>query len=255
MFKIGKSKFGLPFVTIIVGLLLAGIATTTWFLRPQDVMVRASKALEGNQSVDVCEKKINGVKGFLFSPNNPEINTGLIFYPGARVPARAYAPHILKIAEKGYEVFIVSMPLNLAILGPRKADKIIEGRERVRHWVIAGHSMGGAMAAQFAEGTDRKLEGLIFWASYPPETVEFDRGFPVLSITASRDKIINRKKVTKSRTQLPSNTKFVEIEGGNHSQFGWYGFQSGDGEATISRSKQMEMIVRETVTFLSSLDG
>jgi hypothetical protein len=37
---------------------------------------------------------------------------------------------------------------------------------------------------------------------------------------------------------LPPQTRWVVIEGGNHSQFGYYGFQLGDNRATISRSAQ-----------------
>ena len=37
-----------------------------------------------------------------------------------------------------------------------------------------------------------------------------------------------------------SNTDFVSIDGGNHAQFGDYGPQRGDGEATISLQMQLE---------------
>jgi hypothetical protein len=37
----------------------------------------------------------------------------------------------------------------------------------------------------------------------------------------------------------------VRIEGGNHSQFGWYGFQPGDRWASISREEQQAVVVRE----------
>ena len=40
--------------------------------------------------------------------------------------------------------------------------------------------------------------------------------------------------------KLPPHTKWVTIDGGNHSQFGYYGFQLGDRSATISREAQQE---------------
>ena len=46
---------------------------------------------------------------------------------------------------------------------------------------------------------------------------------------------------------------FVPIEGGDHAQFGWYGPQSGDNPATISREEQQAQIVQATVDFLGSL--
>jgi Alpha/beta hydrolase family len=46
---------------------------------------------------------------------------------------------------------------------------------------------------------------------------------------------------------------WVAIEGGNHAQFGWYGPQSSDGIATISRQEQQKQIVVATMELLSRL--
>jgi len=242
-----------PIFTIIAGLLLAGIATGAWFIRPQQVMERGSAALSGNDLVSVEERKVNGAGGFLFTPEEDEKGVGFVFYPGARVPVRAYAPNALAIAERGYEVFLVKMPLNLAVLASGRAGRVISGLKSVDNWAVGGHSMGGAMAAKFASETDLDVSGLVLWASYPPEGAEFDPGLGALSITASEDEIIDRDKLIRSREQLPEGTDFMEIVGGNHGQFGWYGFQSGDGKAKIGRENQMEIIVRETTDFLSTL--
>lgn len=239
-------------ITVVVGLLLAGLAAGAWFIRPQEVMDRAVVALEGNENVTVEKEEVNGVDVFQFSPEWKK-ETGLIFYPGARVPVRAYAPNALAIAAEGYEVFLVSMPLNLSVLGSGKAAKVMEGNKDIDNWVIAGHSMGGAMAARFVANSGLEPAGLVLWASYPPEGAELSPDLAVLSITGSRDEIISEDNLSRAEEQLPPDTEFVEIEGGNHSQFGWYGFQSGDGHATISREEQMEVITRETVELLSSV--
>jgi hypothetical protein len=60
-------------------------------------------------------------------------------------------------------------------------------------------------------------------------------------------------RITSSAALLPSGTVFVAIEGGNHAQFGWYGDQSGDNPATISREDQQEQIVQATAALLASL--
>ncbi len=253
MTRRGSRKFRIPVFTIIAGLLLAGLATGAWFIRPQQVMERGSAALSGNDLVSVEERKVNGAGGFLFTPEEDEKGVGFVFYPGARVPVRAYAPNALAIAERGYEVFLVKMPLNLAVLASGRAGKVISGLGNVDNWAIGGHSMGGAMAAKFVAETDLDVSGLVLWASYPPEGAEFDPGLSVLSITASEDEIIDDEKLNRSREQLPEGTEFVEIAGGNHGQFGWYGFQSGDGEAQITRENQVKILVRETTDFLSTL--
>jgi hypothetical protein len=53
---------------------------------------------------------------------------------------------------------------------------------------------------------------------------------------------------------LPPSTEWTAIEGGNHAQFGWYGPQSGDNEATISREEQQEQMVAATLQLLRQLD-
>ena len=60
-------------------------------------------------------------------------------------------------------------------------------------------------------------------------------------------------RVDASRACLPENTLWVPITGGNHAQFGWYGEQSGDNPAQISRSEQQDQIVAATTAFLEGL--
>jgi hypothetical protein len=61
-------------------------------------------------------------------------------------------------------------------------------------------------------------------------------------------------KFNDSKKLLPPDTVWVVIEGGNHAQFGNYGFQPGDNVATISAVNQQEIIVNATVTFLAGLE-
>lgn len=246
-------RFRVPVFTIIAGLLLAGLATGAWFIRPQQVMDSGSAALSGNDLVSVEERKVNGAGGFLFTPEEGKKSVGFVFYPGARVPPRAYAPNALAIAERGYKVFLLKVPLNLAVLASGRAGKVISGLEGVDNWAVGGHSMGGAMAAKFVSETDLDVSGLVLWAAYPPEGAEFNSRLKVLSITGSEDEVIDDDKLARSREELPEGTDFREIAGGNHSQFGWYGFQSGDGEAKITRENQVEIVVRETADFLATL--
>jgi len=42
----------------------------------------------------------------------------------------------------------------------------------------------------------------------------------------------------------------VKLEGANHNQFGYYGFQLGDNAATISRKKQQAETLKEIIEFI-----
>ncbi|WP_423223113.1 alpha/beta fold hydrolase [Candidatus Amarolinea aalborgensis] len=195
-----------------------------------------------------------GKNWLVFQPAAANPTTGLILYPGGLVDARAYAPAARQIAEAGYLVVIVPMPLKLAFFDAGRASEVMQAFPSITHWAIGGHSLGGAMAAQYAYQHPDQVAGLALWAAYPAANNSLaDRALPVVSIYGTRDGLATGGKIDASRPLLPANTRFVAIEGGNHAQFGWYGKQSGDNEATIPREAQQAQIVAATVSLLSEV--
>nr|WP_284328991.1 alpha/beta hydrolase [Demequina litorisediminis] len=78
---------------------------------------------------------------------------GVLFQPGARVDARAYVDQFLPVAEAGYPVVIIKQPLGIAFTAlPRWPDPLRE--PYVARWVVAGHSLGGTVAAIQADDHD-----------------------------------------------------------------------------------------------------
>jgi hypothetical protein len=190
----------------------------------------------------------------VFSPAESPSPTGLILYPGARVDPRAYAPAAQAIASGGVTVVIVPMPLNMAIFGINRAEAVIETFPAIQTWAIGGHSLGGAMAAEFAQSHPAQVSGLVLWAAYPGESNDLSQSeLAVLSISASEDGLATPEKINASRELLPESTRFIEIQGGNHAGFGRYGAQSGDGVATLSPADQQAQIIDATLDFLTSL--
>ncbi len=188
-----------------------------------------------------------------FVPDGGPPGTGFIIYPGGRVDYRAYAPTAQMIADQGYLVVIVRMPLNLAVFNPNVAAKVIAAYPDIRHWAVGGHSLGGAMAANFVYSNPGIADGLVLWASYPASNNDLSTsGIRVVSISGTLDGLSTPEKIAASAALLPADTVWVAIEGGNHAQFGWYGEQSGDNPAAISREEQQAQIVQATVSLLGS---
>jgi predicted esterase len=189
-----------------------------------------------------------------YRPPDQDVPVGLILYPGGRVDYRAYAPAARAIAAQGYLVVIVRMPLNLAVFAPDRAGQVIRAFPEVERWAVGGHSLGGSMAARFAYRHPDQVQGLVLWASYPAATDDLStRHLAVASIFGTLDGLATGSKIEASRAFLPATTRWVAIEGGNHAQFGWYGPQSGDNEAAISRSGQQARIVEATVELLKAV--
>jgi predicted esterase len=234
----------------VLGLLAVFVTGfVAWGSTPAQPMPEALDALQSTPKVTVTTGK-----WLTFQPAEVKPSTGYIIYPGGRVDYRAYAPAAQAIAEEGYLVVIVRMPLNLAVFKPQAAASVIAAQSEIKHWAIGGHSLGGAMAANFVYTHPGVADGLVLWASYPAASNDLSRsGARVLSISGTLDGLSTPGKIAASRALLPADTAWVPIEGGNHAQFGWYGLQSGDHPAGISREEQQARIVQASVDFLSRL--
>ena len=133
------------------------------------------------------------------------------------------------------DVCLVKMPFRLAIFGMNKADRVMQAHDYA-HWYIGGHSLGGAMAANYAAGHASRLTGVILLASYAPKPLE--NSLRAFSIYGSEDGVLNMKKMREQESCLPDDCVKYVIEGGNHAQFGDYGNQRGDGSAAVSSEEQ-----------------
>lgn len=174
-----------------------------------------------------------------------EYTAGMIFYPGGKVEFLSYIPLMEYCAQEGILCVLVQMPFNLAVMNPDAADGVREQFPEVEHWYMAGHSLGGARAADYAAGS-QGIDGLILLAAYSAEDVS---NIPVLSIYGSEDGVLDREKYEKYRENLPADYTEVILEGGNHAGFGVYGPQDGDGDAAISNAEQIEQTARLIAAF------
>lgn len=237
--------------TIILGvILLVFLVFSAWTSFPAPPGEASYTALEGNSLVTAVQ-----MPGWvIFSPAAVQPQSGLIFYPGGNVDFRAYSSLLWKIAQAGYVVVVPDMPFNLAVFSPDKANQIMNAYPLITSWVIGGHSLGGAMAARFALENPDAVEGLILWASYPAASDDLSQyNLLVTSIYASNDGLTSRDDIDASRALLPASTTWVEVEGGNHAQFGDYGLQKGDGAATISAADQWEQVIAATLELMEKI--
>jgi poly(3-hydroxybutyrate) depolymerase len=228
-------RIAIGFGIVLAVLLLAAGGFVWWALSPYEPDDVAVAALESDEYVVVEETEA----AWLFTPADTEPHVGLVIYPGGRVDARAYAPLAREVAEMGYLVAITPMPLNLAVFAPDAAQGVIDAHPEIVTWTISGHSLGGSMAASFANQNRDTIDGLALMAAYPAGSDDMsDVDFTVISIYGTRDGVLNEENFSEAASLLPRTTGFVRIEGGNHAQFGSYGPQSGDLEPTIKAEDQ-----------------
>ena len=231
-----KIKIGIFIFLVIIDLF--GIYYINDYYHAQKTAI---DCLENNSDVLVVKTS----NGLLFDGKGNE--SALIFYPGAKVEYTSYAPLLKNISSRGIDCYAVEMPFNLAFLGQNSADDIIKNSS-YEHCFISGHSLGGAMAASYINGTNN-TDGLILFAAYPSSEIEE----PVLSIYGSCDKVLNMDKYNKSKSLIKGNFTECIIDGANHAQFGYYGNQSGDGKALISAKLQQNQTVNKIISFIDEV--
>lgn len=240
--RVVLALFGMMLVLFVAGFVV-------WGETPAQPMPEALAAINSDAQVTVTSGQ-----WLVFTPSESQPITGFIIYPGGRVDYRAYAPAAHQIAAQGYLVVIVRMPLSLAVFGGNTAQEVQSAYPQIRHWAVGGHSLGGSMAAMFAKNHPGMVQGLALWASYPSASDNLSHsGLDVVSIYGSQDGLATEEKINKSRPLLPADTTWVEISGGDHTQFGWYGDQAGDNPASISRSDQQIQVIAATLGMLKSL--
>ncbi len=199
--------------------------------------VETDKYLSSDDNVKVGEKAY----GYFFDGQGTE--NALIFYPGGKVDEKAYAPLLHSLAAKGVDCFLLKMPLNLAVLDGNKAKVIFDGYD-YENYYLAGHSLGGVMASFYSSKHIDDISGLFMLGAYTASDLK-DAQFPVVFIYGSNDNVMNREKFEKSMSLTPDNHETFVIEGGNHSQFGSYGIQKGDGKAAITAEEQWKITTDE----------
>ena len=234
-------------LVLVLGLGIGGFVL--WASNPYPAMPEALASLESDETV-----RVELDPWITFTPVNQQPIAGFIFYPGGLVEAEAYAPAARAIAEAGYLAVISPMPLNLAVFNANAATDVIAAHPEIKTWGIGGHSLGGSMAAAFADQNPEMVEALALWASYPAGSKDLsDQEIAVASIYGTLDGVALPETVLSAQSLLPIETAWVPIEGGNHAQFGWYGFQEGDNPATISREEQQAQVIQATLALMQQI--
>lgn len=241
-------RYGRVLGRILLVTVVLAVAGLAWWLQPQPLLPEANDALAATPEVSARPAS----DGLEWAPTASDPLVGLIVYPGGKVPPAAYAPLAREIAAAGYLVVICPMPLNLAVLGIGCADLPISQHPEIAVWAIAGHSLGGSMAAQYAADHPDEVGALALWASYSATDLS-DSGLYALSIWGALDAGAGRMGGPEARGVLPPDATFIELPGANHEQMGWYTGQPNDPAATISRAEQQHAVAAATIELLARL--
>jgi pimeloyl-ACP methyl ester carboxylesterase len=239
-----------------------GLSATVIFVAWSLVAYRASAAARLTVRPDTAVTVTHQDGIWFFGPTRSPASDrpALIFFPGALVEPIAYAPLLRAVATAGFPAYLVELPRRGALGGAddpelrRRFDRVVTGSSAPRAWVIAGHSRGAVVAATLAAERHDGFAGLVLIGTSHPRDVDLSAlRVGVTKIVGTRDGVARPGDVEANRHKLPDETRWVWIEGGNHSQFGWYGFQPGDRRPAIDATAQRAQMTNAVIDALRSV--
>lgn len=237
------------FVWVFVILLLATAVALIYAGTPFHGSDESVDAVLNDERIDV--ERTGGT--YALRPADTASRAGLVFYPGGLVHPDAYLDSLAPIVrEANVSVFVVKMPLNLAVFDQGAATRIRERNPDIQQWYVGGHSLGGAMACRYARANDDGLDGLLLLASYCDQSIA-DTDLAVLSVTGSADTVLDRDAYGENLGNLPEGATVRELSGLNHTQFGSYTGQSGDSPSGTPYAVAHERLADVTVPWFQSV--
>ena len=226
-----RRTLGVAVAVLVLGAAVFAAGAGIYFAVGTGPDEAAVNAVESSSAVTV--DRLDGLTVVRSGPLTAETR-GLVYYPGSRVNPESYVPTAAEIVEKAdgvaegdVAVVIVDVPLNLAVLGPNRADDARAAFPAVESWYVGGHSLGGAMACRYAAANADELDGLVLHASYCDSDVS-ESGLRALSVLGGADGVIDADRERERRSNLPGDARVIELDGVNHAGFGAYGPQRGD---------------------------
>lgn len=246
MRKQKKNKIKKVGIGLFIAITLLFSAYSWWYLQQLKADPVAERAMVSSDSVEVVKNRL----GISFIPLKYS-EKFLLFYPGAFVDPVAYAPLCHELAGHGIECLIVEMPLRSAIFGYKASSSLAMSQKLGKEYILAGHSHGAEMAAHYVNEEPGRIAKLILLGTQYPEKISLaGNKIKVLKVYGTNDGLEPVSEVEKNKVNLPAGTRYVEIPGANHGQFGYYGTQPFDDPATISREEQQKHVVQAMLAFI-----
>lgn len=237
-----KSKKKYIVIISIVVIIILLISMWIYFNNYYKAEPLVDKYLKSHDEIIV--NKIS--EGYFF--DSKANDNAIIFYPGAKVEAISYAPLMFKLASQGVDCFLIKMPFNFAFFDQNAATKIIK-KYKYNNYYLSGHSLGGVVAANYIHKNKAKISGLILLASY--STQKINNNIKILSIYGNKDTVLNKTKYEQNKINWNSTAQELIINGGNHANFGNYGFQKKDSASEISKEMQQEQTIEAIIKMIN----
>ena len=190
----------------------------------------------------------------IFEASQAEGKLEVIFFQGGLTDPEAYAPLCRRLAEHGFTTHLIKMDWRLPQYDYQKVAELIDLNAGT--YILAGHSQGGKMAAQFAYENPGVLSGLFLMGTSHPRDFDMShQNIPCVKLYAENDGLASVDEVLQNKHLMPKDASMILIEGGNHSQFGYLGQLLMDSSPSISLLEQQDVSFEALIEFAQGLSA
>ena len=189
---------------------LFGVIFLFWISNGYRTQGVPKETLQNSRSVVV----LNRAESIEFSPVEPLHKSGLIFFCGSGVAAEAYAPLLRPLAEDGHRVVIIRLPYRFAPFESHREIAVDRAREIIRNdreterWVIAGHSLGGALACRLIGPNSPSTIAVALIGTTHPNRNDFSGiKVPITKVYGTYDGIALRDRIMANKHLLSPETR------------------------------------------------
>jgi len=192
---------------------------------------------------------------YLFSSNKNNDTIAIFFYAEPRIDEKAYFYLANMLQRKGYDVFIARSLFHQPLFSWSLANKAMEAYPKYQSWYIGGHGSGNvATSRYFLNDQEQKIAGAFYFGDVPEDrVVSLQR--PIFVLLGADDGVFDWRKYDAQRHKyfVPS-VELQIIEGGNHTNFGYYSLDGYDNVGELSPKEQQDVVSQRLDKFIQRIE-
>lgn len=246
-----KIKFVIKMITILIFIVIISSCAyyLFWLNKTYKVNEYANHAMISTSKTEISKQSDSTI---LFKNKSTSSDIGVIIIPAQKVQQKSYARLAKKLSQNNYQVFIPKLVFNSSIFSTSRIEKIIENNKDVSMWYVIGHSDSGNTALKVS-ANEKKVLGTVFLGSYVTGDDLKLINKHLLLIWGTNDGVLDFSKFNEYKKNLSENTTFLEIVGGNNSNFADIELLENDNSATINNEQQQKQAINSIVKFINKV--
>lgn len=193
---------------------------------------------------------------YLFSSNKNNDTTAIFFYAENRIDEKAYFYLANMLQRKGYDVFIARSLFHQPLFSVSLIDKARQAYPKYQAWYLGGHGGGADVITRYLlNDNEHQIAGAFYFGAVPDDKVlALQR--PLFILLGKNDGVFNWENYyAESYKYFTPLIELQIIEGGNHTNFGYYNLDGHDLAATISPKEQQDIVAQRLSKFIERIQG